>query len=226
MGEVTRGRNRQGGDLGGLRNDPRGKQWVLGQEGAPASAWLSQEIVNTLSGYIYLSCPWHTKGVGKGAVWARGLIWKRDDSSPLNRWVRLNGRVLANKEMSPKASEKTALSSGVSFLFFPFYGVYTIPCKLLTITIVCMTAVCISWGRSRCSINISLNWGRRFSSPVCISVRSAKTSFGCNRFSTWRALPQLKRKETTNEEKLQQEEQDERGTHIFIPTGNNCLEIA
>lgn len=95
--------------------------------------------------------------MGKGAVWARGLIWKRDDSSPLNRWGRLNRRVLANKEMSPKESEKMALSSSVSFLFFPFYGLYThsvqIPVHL--IKIVYMTAVCISWVHSRCSINIS-----------------------------------------------------------------------
>ena len=103
---------------------------------------------------------------------------------------------------------------------------HSLQTPIYLIRIVFMTAIYISWGHSRCSINISLNWGRCFSSPVCISVRSAKTSFGCNRFSTWRALPQLKRKETTNEEKLQQEEQDERGTRIFIPTGNNCLEIA
>jgi hypothetical protein len=49
-------------------------------------------------------------------------------------------------------------------------------------------------------------------------------NFSCNGFSTLRVLLQLKRKETTNEEELWQEE-DERAAHTFIRTETNCLEI-
>lgn len=35
----------------------------LDQEGAPVPAWFSQDIFSTLSGFIYISSPSHSKGV-------------------------------------------------------------------------------------------------------------------------------------------------------------------